>query len=121
MHESKASLFVLNAIDKVTRAEGGVEVEGECSPHCSRLECPHCGATIWANRLFDDCARDGAGSLLFTCKECRKAATVELSDEIVSLTASDGDRQSTCRQHGLKHALLDGRLTIGLGKLQWGR
>lgn len=119
--EIKMPFFVLNTIDKITSAEEGVEVEGECSPHCSQLECPYCGATIWANWLFDYCDRGDTGSLLYGCKECGNASRVELSDETIALTASDGNKQSTCKQHGLKHAFLDGRFTIAIGKLRWER
>jgi hypothetical protein len=119
VQEIKTPRFVLNTIDSVTRGEQGVEIQGECSPHCSRLGCPYCGATVWVNWLFDHCARGADGSLLFRCKGCHEAAKVTLTDDIVSLVSTDGGRKSTCRQHALKHVLRDGLLAIALGKLKW--
>jgi hypothetical protein len=119
MREAKPALFVLNTIGKVSQGGQGVEIQGECSPHCSTLECPNCGATIWVNWLFDRCVRNVDGGLLFNCKESSKISIVTLDDEQVSLSSLHGKQKRACRQSGLKLELDEGVLKITLGKLKW--
>lgn len=111
--------FVLNTIEKITKAESGVEFYGECSPHCATVHCPSCRATVWVNWLFDHCLCGPEGELRFKCKECSADGTVNLDGESVSLSGLDGTQVSRCRQVGLKHQLHDGVHMIALGKLKW--
>jgi hypothetical protein len=113
------ALFVLNTIDTVSDREGGVEIEGECSPHCSSLHCPSCGATVWANWLFNFCARGTEAELRFRCDACSNVSNVTFEGERVSLASLDGTHVSTSRQSALKYALCNGVLTVRLGKLTW--
>jgi hypothetical protein len=117
--ESEAAVFVLNTIERVAQEDQGVEIEGECSPHCSTLHCPSCGAIVWVNWLFDYCTRGAGGELTFRCNGCSRASKVALHGKRVSLSSSDGDRVSSCMQAALEHASCDGALTIRLGKLKW--
>jgi len=116
---SGTGVFVLNTIEAVARADGGVEVQGECSPHCSTLGCPSCGTTLWVNWLFDYCARGAGGRVTFRCKECSAWSEVALDGRRVSLSSPDGLRISSCTQAALQHECRDGALQIRLGKLQW--
>jgi hypothetical protein len=111
--------FVLNTIEKITQAESGVEIHGECSPHCSTVNCPSCRATVWVNWLFDHCFRGPEGELRFKCKECSAVATVGLDGESLSLSSLGGIQVSRCVQVALKHRFHDGAHTIALGKLKW--
>ena len=111
--------FVLNTIEKVTPGEQGVEIEGECSPHCVTLHCPSCRATVWVNWLFDYCTRGTEGELRFRCNGCSESSKVALKGEWVSLSSMDGARVSSCRQPTLGHASCDGALTLRLGNLEW--
>jgi hypothetical protein len=111
--------FVLNTIEKIAQAERGIEIHGECSPQCTTVHCPSCGATVWVNWLFDHCLCGPEGKLRFKCKECSADGTVTLDGESVSLSWLDGTQVSRCRQVGLKHELHDGVHMIALGKLKW--
>jgi hypothetical protein len=111
--------FVLNTIEKITQAESGVEIDGECSPHCLTVHCPTCGATVWVNWLFDHCLRGPEGELRFKCKDCSAVGTVSMDGENLSLSSLDGIQVSQCRQVGLKHRFHDGVHTIALGRLKW--
>jgi hypothetical protein len=111
--------FVLNTLEKITQVQSGVEIHGECSPHCSTVQCPSCGATVWVNWLFDHCLLGPQGELRFKCKECSAVGTVSLDGESLSLSSLDGIQVSRCRQVGLKHKFHEGAHAIALGKLKW--
>jgi len=117
--KAAAPAFVLNTIEKITQAVRGVEIHGECSPHCSTLDCPSCGAPVWVNWLYDHSLRGPDGELRFKCKECSTLGSVSLDGESLWLSSSDGTQRSRCMQVGLKHRFHNGIHTIALGKIKW--